>query len=258
MPRSKIKVKLDSDKTLSNIMNNQNNLTMNPNLGNQKESIEEMLNHLPMKKQTRKQTQKQTQRAQIAQTTPQAPNDTAKTKENLILRVLKYQSSKRFGPTLKKDMKINYTRETLNRKTLEQLELILHRIRNFLNSRNLDSVFEHMATTSAIGYEKTVTPFYNIDGFSQILLQNPDFWDCLERWKIERDLPDIPPHLLMLYIVASTTITAHQINGLKMPKPQPKPQPKRELIITDVDDKQPTQPKDTKNKKTEFKVGKDI
>lgn len=169
------------------------------------------------------------------------------------MKVLKYQASKRFGPTLKKDLKINFTRDTLIRKTPDQIELILHRIRNFLNSRNLDAVFEHMATTCAIGYEKTVSPFYNIDGFSNILLQNPDFWDCLERWKIERELPNIPPHLQMLYIVASTTITAHEFSKLRVPKPDPK----NDIIIMDQDDKQ-TKEKELKKEKTKFTLNSTI
>ena len=171
------------------------------------------------------------------------------------MKILKYQSSKRFGPTLKKDFKINYTRETLVRKSPDQLELILHRIRNFLNSRNLDAVFQHMATTCAIGYEKTVTPFYNIDGFSSILLQNPDFWDCLERWKIERELPNIPPHLQMLYIVASTTITAHEMNKYKAPQSSDKP---TVVDIIDKDDTKQQQEEELKKEKTQFKVGANI
>ena len=167
--------------------------------------------------------------------------------------ILKYQQSKRFGPILKKDLKLNYTRDTLSRKKINQIEVILHRIRSFLNSRNLDAVFEHMASTCAIGYEKTVTPFYNIDGFSQILLQNPDFWDCLERWKIERELPNIPPHLQMLYIVASTTITAHEINKLKSPAVATQP----DLVIVDKDDKKEKET-ELEKEKTVFQVGKSL
>lgn len=166
------------------------------------------------------------------------------------MKVQKYQASKRFGETLKKDLKVNYTREQLNRMSPDKIEGILHRIRNFLNSRNLDGVFKHMASTCAVTYEKTLTPFYNIDGFSSILLNNPEFWDCLERWKIERELPDIPPHLQMLYIIASTTITAHELNKIRA-NHQPI---ENDIVIVDEDDKKEEQ----KQQKTKFAVGKKI
>ena len=262
MPQSKIKIPLDADKTLSNIMGNQNRNTsmmMNHNRLDAKQnvSIKEMLNHLDQSQKATKQkrrSQKATRQTPKLHTAVQNDeNNNAKMKENLIMKVLKYQTSKRFGATIKNDLKISYTRDTLARKTPDQIEMILHRIRTFLNSRNLDAVFEHMASTCAIGYEKTITPFYNIDGFSNILLQNPDFWDCLERWKIEREMPNIPPHLQMLYIVASTTITAHELNKFQRPaKPVA-----TELIIEDKDDKNKRE-KELQKEKTQFKVGQDL
>lgn len=252
MPKSRIKIPLDSDKILSNIMGSQNTPMMMKNQ-TQRKSIAEMLKNLPMKDQKRKRTTAATTRTQTTAVNQSDENETGKKKENLIMIILKYQQSKRFGPILKKDLKLNYTRDTLSRKKINQIEVILHRIRSFLNSRNLDAVFEHMASTCAIGYEKTVTPFYNIDGFSQILLQNPDFWDCLERWKIERELPNIPPHLQMLYIVASTTITAHEINKLKSPAVATQP----DLVIVDKDDKKEKET-ELEKEKTVFQVGKSL
>ena len=252
--KTKVKIPLDTNQTLKGIMNNQ---MMNSNLPKtakeKKQSLSDMLKNLPQnqKAATKRPTQRANQVNQVNQANQvNQVQANQVNKENLIMRVIKYQTSKRFGPTLKKDLKINFTRDTLARKTPDQIELILHRIRTFLNSRNLDAVFEHMATTCAIGYEKTVSPFYNIDGFSHILLQNPDFWDCLERWKIERELPNIPPHLQMLYIVASTTITAHEFNKMNLPKPQPQPQPKpqpqNDMVIIDKDDEKTKEKERTK------------
>ena len=167
-------------------------------------------------------------------------------KEDLIIKIQKYQASKRFGETIKKDLKISYTRESLSRMNVDKLDTILHRIRSHLNSRNLDGVFQHMASTCAITYEKTLTPFYNIDGFSSILLNNPEFWDCLERWKIERKMPNIPPHLQMLYIIASTTITAHELNKLNNIQ-----QSHNDIVIKDNDDL-------NKKEKTTYELGKKI
>lgn len=205
----------------------------------------------------KKKARKTRQTAIPASLKAQASEDEGKLKENLISRVLKYQASKRFSRTLKQDMKISYSREQLSRMSIDKIELILHRIRNHLNSRNLDAVFEHMATTCAIGYEKTITPFYNIDGFSKILLSNPDFWDCLERWKIEKELPNIPPHLQMLYIVASTTITAHEFNKYTDIQ-QKQPQQNNDIVIIDEDDKKTKEDVDNKKERTNFEIGKQL
>lgn len=263
----KLKINLDTDQTLSNILGNQNNPMKIQGGPDDVKKIGEMLrqnlqaNQTPAPKKKARKTRQTTAIPASLKAQAQNNNDDGKLKENLISRVLKYQASKRFAKTLKQDMKINYSREQLSRMTVEKIELILHRIRNHLNSRNLDAVFEHMATTCAIGYEKTITPFYNINGFSKILLSNPDFWDCLERWKIEKELPNIPPHIQMLYIVASTTITAHEFNKFDLRQPQSQQINNEDLVIVDEDDnkkKSKEDKEDNKQKRTNFQIGKQL
>ena len=133
--------------------------------------------------------------------------------EKLVNKILKYQGNKRFGTTIQKDLGIKHSRAQLSKMKNANLETILHRIRTHLNTRNMDQVFEHMAAVTAKGYEEVVTGFgYNIEGFSDLLMANPAFYDALERWKIERTIPDIPPSLQLGYIVASTTYLAHVKN----------------------------------------------
>lgn len=134
-------------------------------------------------------------------------------KEDQIMRILNYQNSPRFGSSIKKELKFNYTREQLVKKSLEQLDNLLYRIRNYLNTRGMAGIYEQMVRTTAIGYENIVSNFYDIEGFSDMLLNNPAFWDAFERWKIERTLPDIPPSLQLMYIISSTTILAHIKNS---------------------------------------------
>ena len=130
-------------------------------------------------------------------------------KEDKVMRVLNYQNSSRFGPSVRKELKFNYTRDQLMKKSLDQIDNVLYRIRNFLNNRGMNGIYEQMVRTSAIGYENIVSEIYDIEGFSDMLMQNPAFWDAFERWKIERTLPDIPPSLQLMYIVGSTTLIAH-------------------------------------------------
>ena len=131
-------------------------------------------------------------------------------KEDLVNKIIKYQSNARFGTIINKELGIKYTRNQLSKYTVDNLETILHRIRTHLNTRNMDQVFEHMAKVTANGYEDLVTRFgYNIEGFSDLLFANPAFHDAFERWKIEQKIPEIPPSLQLVYIIAATTYMAH-------------------------------------------------
>lgn len=190
-----------------------------------------------------------TQKKQVSQ--PSNPTGKTKTdKEKLIMKIIKYQENKRFGDRIKKGLGMKYTRTQLLKCSIENLEAILYRIRTFLNNSNLDAVFEHMARYSAKSYEELVSNFYDIEGFSDLLLSNPAFWDNFERWKVEQEMPDIPPSFQMLYMIISTTYLAHLQNKVKKINNRPhKINEPKEIIIVDKDDKQ-TNPimKKSKNK----------
>lgn len=159
-------------------------------------------------------------------------------KEKMISKILKYQDSKRFGDRIKKGLGIKYTRTQLLKCSNDNLDSILYRIRIFLNNSNLDAVFDHMVRYTAKGYEDFVSNFYDIEGFSDILLSNPAWWDLVEKYKIEQEMPDIPPSLQMVYIIASTTYIAHLQNQLKERRSKPiKVEKKEEIVIVDKDDK---------------------
>ena len=144
--------------------------------------------------------------------------------------------------------------------SIDSLESILHRIRTHLNTRNMDQVFQHMAKTSAKGYEDLITGFgYNIEGFQEILFQNPSFHDAFERWKIENctNMPQVPPSLQLMYIIASTTYIAHLQNKvidkereIKQEKPKTK-----DIIIKDKDDIKKEKKEENTRIKTKYKPG---
>ena len=176
----------------------------------------------------------------------------SKEKESMIMKILKYQESKRFGDKLRKGLGLKYTRQQLLKCSNENLEAILYRINSFLNNSNLDAVFEHMARHSAQTYEQLVSKFYDIEGFSSLLLSNSAFWDAFEFYKINQEVPDIPPGFQLLYIIISTTYLAHLQNQYKQKrKPEEirakKNQPK-EIVITDKDDISVPKPKKSTKK----------
>lgn len=241
-------IPIDENMTLQDIMGNNHQMNQQMGMENLYNQLAESVQTVAQsreKKPTKKRAKKNTTNPVMIPQTAVHPNPTQapitpavakkkaaiNDKESLIMKIQKYQSSRRFGQIITKELKISQSREQLIKLSIDRLENILHRIRLHLNNRNLDSIFENMAVTCAKGYEASITPFYNIEGFSELLLNNPGFWDAFERWKIEREMPNIPPGIQLAYIIASTTITAHTLNTARIPQP-------KEKIIIDNDKKQ--------------------
>ena len=87
-----------------------------------------------------------------------------------------------------------------------------------LDAQNVSSFFDNFAKTAAIAFEKTVTPMFDIDGFSDTLLQNQEFWRVYERLKIETELPQIPVTLQLGYIITGTVLIQNQMNTMRKKK----------------------------------------
>lgn len=151
-------------------------------------------------------------------------------KEKMIMKILKYQNSKRFGDSLRKELSIKYTRDKLLKCSNDNLETILFRIRQYLNSKNTDNVIEHLATFGVKTYEQFVSQFYDINGFSDLILSNENFFCALERYAIESEVRDIPPSMSLLYTILSTTYIAHLQNQLKQARSNTKPTQKKEKV----------------------------
>ena len=180
-------------------------------------------------------------------------------KEDLISKILKYQRNKRFGTIINKELGFKYTRTQLTKQSIDNLETILHRIRTHLNTRNMDQVFEHMAKVTAKGYEDLVTGFgYNIEGFSDLLLENPSFHDAFERWKIEREIPDVPPSFQLMYVIASTTYMAHLSNKHRRPTTQQIETQSKKLDKKQIDEELIIKDDIDTRMKTKFKPGEII
>lgn len=245
MPKSKeALIPIDENMTLNSIMTD--NTTMDNLYQNLAETIKG-------EKKTRKVKAKAPVKvpAQVKAPIPaQVKAPSTENKEKIILKIQKYQSSKRFGSYITKELKINQSREQLAKLSVERLNNILVRIRLNLNSRNLDSIFENLAITSAKGYETVVSHFgYNINGFTELLMANPGFWDAFERWKIEREMPDIPPGIQLAYIITSTSVAAYNINQMN----------NMQIHVKNDEIKEKTDKKENSdNKKSTFKLGADL
>ena len=137
--------------------------------------------------------------------------ENSESKQKLIFTIQKYQDSSRFGKLVKYELGFKQTFVELSEKSESELENILERIRTHLDNKNLDKFYENMATSIAITYEQALSPIYNVDGFSDMLLDNDDFWNCYERYRIESNFPSVNPTTQMLFMIAQTTIMAHHL-----------------------------------------------
>ena len=173
-------------------------------------------------------------------------------KQKLINTIQKYQDSSRFGKAVKFELGFKQNFVELSEKSENELDNILYRIRRHLDNRNLDKFYENMATTLAVTYEQVLSPFYPIDGFSDMLLDNEDFWNSYERFRIESEFPSVNPTTQMLFMIAQMTVIAHhtapqytQDEPYVMEPPRSletiieeieQPQTSNDIVITDQDD----------------------
>lgn len=171
-------------------------------------------------------------------------NQTAKEKQSLIMIIRRYQENPRFKDFVSKNIGIKETYNSLNKKSIPQLQDLLERIRVQLDNRNVDKIYDSLAKSSSQVYETVLSDFYDIDGFTDNLFSQENFLDCLEKIKIETNLPHIPPYVQMGYIVLQTTILTHEVNKMKRKSNvMESPEYPSDLLIEDNDDED-----DEKNK----------
>ena len=137
-------------------------------------------------------------------------------KQKLIHIIQKYQASERFGPIVRTQLKISYTSEALNKKSIPQLQTILDKIRLHLDNQNLNKIYDGALFSSTALIETMSKPIgVNVDGFSTMLMENDEFLSCWERFKCESVMPTIPSHIQMMFILGQTYFLAYAINKQK-------------------------------------------
>lgn len=134
-------------------------------------------------------------------------------KQKLIFKILKYQDNNRFGPILKK-LNIKYNYSQLNSKNIDILTEILHRIYVNIDNYGMDKFYDMMVHQTSNTFEKCITPFYNIDGFSDSLLCDETFLNLIERYKIEHTLPEVPIGVQISLCITKHMLLCNQKNKL--------------------------------------------
>lgn len=159
-------------------------------------------------------------------------------KQNIIFKIQKYQDSRRFGHIVKEQLKFNQTFDELNEMTIENLENIVSRIRIHLDNKNLDRFYDNMAKSVAMVYEQLVSQVYDIDGFTDLLVENEEFWWTFERFKIENNFPAVNSTSQMLYMIGQATIMAHHMPREYDDSPMEVP-PSADEVIASISNSEP-------------------
>ena len=158
-------------------------------------------------------------------------------KQNLIFKIQKYQDSRLFGEIVKVQLGFKQSFDQLNEKSSEELENMLSRIRIHLDNRNLDAFYERAAESAAYLYEGAVSTVYDIDGFADLLLDSDDFWSIYERFKIENNFPIVNPTVQLAFMIAQSTIMAHNLAVNQETKDRMSPPPPLETILEGIEEK---------------------
>ena len=160
-------------------------------------------------------------------------------KQQIIFKIQKYQDSRRFGHIVREQLKFNQPYDELDKMPIENLENMLSRIRIHLDNKNLDRFYDSIVKSGAVAYEQIVSPFYDIEGFADILTENEEFWWTWERFKIENNFPAVNSTSQMLFMIAQATLMAHHMPREYEPT-EMQPPPPVDTIIANIENDTPT------------------
>ena len=158
-------------------------------------------------------------------------------RERTIWIIRRYLSSKKFGDYLTKELGIKYTQAQLRKLKNTSLKNTLHRIRIAVDMRNVDAMYDKMFFHTSLVVEKTLTPFYDVEGLTQNLQNNEEFQCALEKMKIEAEIPNIPPPVQMMMIASQTAIMTHHMNKLATQQIAKKSDPVETVSVEDTSGK---------------------
>lgn len=141
-------------------------------------------------------------------------------KQKIIFKIQKYQENRRFSPILKK-LNFKYTYTQLNKFNISELNEILQRIYVNINNDGIDKIYDLLVSQTTTTFEKVVSPFYDIEGFSNSLLCDDAFLNIVERYKIENNnLMEIPLSVQLGLCVSKHIVLCNTINKHKKNKPE--------------------------------------
>ena len=86
---------------------------------------------------------------------------------------------------------------------------------------NTDKILDSVVYSTSLAVEKVASPFYDVDGLTENLQTSDPFLNALESWKIEQELPTLPPATQLLLVGGQIAVFTHEMNKRKVKNPQP-------------------------------------
>lgn len=174
-------------------------------------------------------------------------------KQTLVMTIMRYQNSKRFGGYLKENGLINKC-ETLNKKSAEELKELLVRIRFSVSNRGTDSFIDEMIKAGMSGAEALISAKtkYKVTGMTNMCFTDDEWLDCYELCRLEyMSFSYIRPELRLMLSTFRIGATVHAINTHPslahiQAKPEFKPETQREERPDNITEAHPPQVVSTK------------
>jgi uncharacterized protein YjiS (DUF1127 family) len=139
-------------------------------------------------------------------------NEKKRHRQILLATIEGYFQSSRFKTHLQS---LERSRSELQKMSTRALDELLNEIRDILANRSKMSMITNTSMTIARGYETTITPFYNIKGFTEILHKNPEYEELLEQIVIETHLPYMPWWFRIFMIYYHMSLLTYSINNVE-------------------------------------------
>lgn len=209
------------------------------------------------KSETKEAKETKTKRTNIT-TNPDTKEQDEK-KQNILLALRRYNNSQRFGTYLQENG-FKLEAKTLPRKSIEELESILNRVR-FAVANKGDGTFSDVLLKKMFVFAETVITKQsgkkaNLTGLQQTLWQNEQFLDDLECLKLEYlSFAYVDYKYRLLGTIIQTAMTVNYINTHGMPLSQ-RPNVSSEIPLptnTPLNADTPPKPPNVKNNGVETK-----
>lgn len=143
------------------------------------------------------------------------PGETRFVKQSLILKILRFQGSERFGKYLMENG-VNFAEMELQARTMNDLKDIEAKIKALVMNKSTSKMYENGVEQIAGIVEANVSNFYNIKGFKTLLMNSEDFMNELEEIKLSYEIPYVGPEWRMIYTIGETMLLANAMTKFAM------------------------------------------
>ena len=180
-----------------------------------------------------------------------------------VLMLSRYGAHERFSEYLGK-LAFELKPSALKKKSLNELEELLQRVRTSVSNKNVSDVFTELSFGAIQAAETIVTvsrlgETVRLKGITDVLKEDETFLDLLSMIELEnQNLSYVSPYVRMIYTVATAGMKVHGINQMmhnaNNPKIQDKPTVQPTVQPKEAPTEAPTEGKQKANRKKDNEI----